>query len=106
MGTNVRWGELGTGVPPATKGTGTDVQLATGTGTRLPSEHWAERAQVPNGLKLSDRHRRRKGWKNRKDSPALPVRWSAWLGPRLQSGRTWTDVDSGGGRTGAAAGKG
>ena len=41
----------------------------------------------------------------RKDLTALPVRWSAWLGPRLQSGRTGTDVDSGGGRRALPPGK-
>ena len=35
--------------------------------------------------------------KKQKSSPPASVRWSAWLGPRLQSGRTWTDMDSGGG---------
>ena len=60
-----------------TKRTGTDVPPPTENG-----------AQGPNGLKLSDGPWRRKGWKNRKDVPPWPVRWSAWLGGWV---RTWPE---------------
>ena len=57
----------------------------------------------PNALKLSDSPAEDK---TKHEQRARAVRWSAWLGPRLQSGRTWTDVEPGGGMMGAAAGKG
>ena len=40
----------------------------------------------PNESKLSDRHRRGKTKRSEVAPPPVPVRWSAWLGPRLQSG--------------------
>ena len=66
-----------------------------------------ERREPPNGLKLSDGGWRRKSRRREKSRPPASVRWSALLGPRprnLDAGRT--DVDSGGGMMGAAAGKG
>ena len=39
----------------------------------------------PNGLKLSDRGWPRKTWIAEKTGRPASVRWSAWLGPRLQS---------------------
>ena len=69
-GSGVGWLELGTGSPPATKGTG----------TRSPSKPPSEEVAGPNELKLSDR-----GWpsQGRNSEPAqrpASVRWSAWLG--------------------------
>ena len=88
-GTDGCWLELGTGVPPAT-----------GTWTDSPPEPSPGKACWPNELKLSDRGWPRKAPNAGKTHPPASVRWSAWLGPRLQSGRTWTDGDSGGGNDG------
>ena len=48
------------------------------------------------------------GSHTRKRLPPASVRWSAWLGPRLQSaaGRRKNPRPTGGGMTGAAAGQG
>ena len=61
---------------------------------------------VPNGLKLSDGGWRRKTWTAEKTPQPASVRWSAWLARAYRATRTGTSVDSGGGMTGAAAGKG
>ena len=74
-----------------------------------PRKNPTRETQGPNESKLSDRPWRSKTKLSKRDVPPWPVRWSAWLGPRLQSA-LWTagttDVDSGGGTTGAAAGMG
>ena len=72
------------------------------TGTNVPAKLNGRR-RAPNGLKLSDRHRRRKGWKNRKELTAgacsleRVVRPPAYRGasgpPEL---RTWTPAGEGG----------
>ena len=56
-----------------------------GSGPAIGEPH--ARDSGPNELKLSDRHRRRKAWDAKRTGTPVPVRWSAWLGPRLQSGR-------------------
>ena len=63
--------------------------------------------KAPNGPKLSDGGWRSQAPNSGQTRPPASVRWSAWLGPRLRSaGRRNSERGTGGGMTGAAAGKG
>ena len=75
-------------------------------GNQRAARQQRKRDSGPNELKLSDRGWPRKTKQAEKTRRPASVRWSAWLGPRLQSGGTGTRVDTGGGEMGAAAGKG
>ena len=46
---------------------------------------------LPNGLKLSDRHRRSQACHPKKTGTPVPVRWSAWLGGAVNLGEGGTD---------------